>query len=370
MPEMKRHKTSYPGVYYIDGTNPATGRPEHIFYIRYRRDGHLIEEKVGRQIVNAMTPAKAAQIRQEKMTGRIEPNRQRRERKRSAWTLDDLFDEYLNNRPNMKTSANDIIFYRRHLSPALGHKPPGDITARDVSQLRSQLERHNYSPQTVKHVLGQLKRVINFGADENISPPLAFKIRMPEVHNSRTETLTAEQLARLIEVLDSDYNRDAADLMRLALMTGMRKTEILNLEWRDIDFERGFITIREPKGGRDQVIPMNDSARSVLEQRKELVSNTYVFPGENGRRYRTSFDKPLRRIRKAAGIPDDFRPMHGLRHVFASVLASSGEVDMYTLQKLLTHKTPQMTQRYAHLHDDALKRASGVMDRELKKENT
>ena len=51
-------------------------------------------------------------------------------------------------------------------------------------------------------------------------------------------------------------------------------------------------------------------------------------------------------------------PLHGLRHVFASTLASSGKVDMYTLQKLLTHKSPIMTQRYAHLRDDALKRAS------------
>ena len=52
--------------------------------------------------------------------------------------------------------------------------------------------------------------------------------------------------------------------------------------------------------------------------------------------------------------------MHGLRHVYASMLASSGKVDMYQLQKLLTHKDSRMTQRYAHLRDEALKRASGV----------
>ena len=59
-------------------------------------------------------------------------------------------------------------------------------------------------------------------------------------------------------------------------------------------------------------------------------------------------------------MPDGFRPIHGLRHVYASMLASSGQVDMYTLQKLLTHKSPVMTQRYAHLRDDVLKRASEV----------
>ncbi len=61
-----------------------------------------------------------------------------------------------------------------------------------------------------------------------------------------------------------------------------------------------------------------------------------------------------------SGLPKDFRPLHGLRHVFASMLASSGQVDMYTLQKLLTHKSPLMTQRYAHLRDDTLKRASNL----------
>lgn len=58
----------------------------------------------------------------------------------------------------------------------------------------------------------------------------------------------------------------------------------------------------------------------------------------------------------------DFRPLHGLRHAYASFLASSGKVDLYTLQKLLTHSSPQMTQRYAHLADEALQRAAQVSD--------
>lgn len=55
--------------------------------------------------------------------------------------------------------------------------------------------------------------------------------------------------------------------------------------------------------------------------------------------------------------------MHGLRHTFASMLASSGEVDLYTLQRLLTHKSPTMTQRYAHLRDETLKKAANVAGR-------
>ena len=75
------------------------------------------------------------------------------------------------------------------------------------------------------------------------------------------------------------------------------------------------------------------------------------------------------RVKKKAGLPEDFRPLHGLRHNFASRLASSGQVDMYTLQKLLTHESPQMTQRYAHLRDEALRRAASLADSLLLQQN-
>lgn len=92
--------------------------------------------------------------------------------------------------------------------------------------------------------------------------------------------------------------------------------------------------------------------------------NPYVFSGEKGgsRGFR-QIDESSRAIRDAAGLPPDFRPNHGLRHTFASHLASSGEVDLYTLQRLMTHKDPKMTQRYAHLRDETLKRGANVMGR-------
>lgn len=68
----------------------------------------------------------------------------------------------------------------------------------------------------------------------------------------------------------------------------------------------------------------------------------------------------MTRIKEAAGLPKDFRALHGLRHTFASMLASSGQVDLYTLQKLLTHKSAAMVQRYAHLKDETLRRASDL----------
>jgi integrase len=152
---------------------------------------------------------------------------------------------------------------------------------------------------------------------------------------------------------------DARDMMLLALCSGMRRGEILRLAWDDVDLERGFITIREPKGGTNQSIPLSTAARDILESRTRVKDCPFVFPGRKGGR-RVDAAKQFRAIRDAAGLPKDFRPMHGLRHTFASHLASSGEVDLYTIQRLLTHKSPLMTQRYAHLRDETLRAASNL----------
>jgi integrase len=199
---------------------------------------------------------------------------------------------------------------------------------------------------------------------------------MPKVNNLKTEDLNAQQMARLLTILrdgtvtDKDGKKtvldpDAREIMLLAIYTGMRRGEIFRLTWEDVDFRRGFITLREPKGGTDQTIPLPDEARDLLEHRPRRKDCPYIFPGRGGK-MKADASKHFRAIRAAAKLPKDFRPMHGLRHVFASMLASSGEVDLYTLQRLLTHKSPTMTQRYAHLTDAALKRGSNVMSRIVK----
>jgi integrase len=139
---------------------------------------------------------------------------------------------------------------------------------------------------------------------------------------------------------------------------------MFRLRWEDVDFERGFIYIRSPKGGRDQRIPLNDGARDLLLNMPRGDS-AFVFPGRHGDQ-RTDINKAVRKIKEEAGLPKSFRALHGLRHVYASMLASSGQVDLYVLQRLLTHKSPVMTQRYAHLRDDTLKRAANLAGSLLK----
>jgi integrase len=197
---------------------------------------------------------------------------------------------------------------------------------------------------------------------------LSFAVTVPKGAKQKTEDMTGEQMARYIRVCREWPDPQEGNFQLLALYTGMRRAEIRNLKWSDVDFQRGFIVLRDPKSGTDERIPMNDAAAELLQAHPgEKESGGYVFTGEkDGPRGERQIGESSRAIREAAGLPKDFRPNHGLRHTFASHLASSGEVDLYTLQKMMTHKSPMMTQRYAHLRDDALKRGSNVMSRIVK----
>jgi integrase len=363
MAKQERIKTSYPGVLFIEGRSVANpGKPERIYYIRYRKDGKAIEEKIGRQFVNDMTPAKAARIRAKRIQKdefsnekRGEAEREEREAEAGRYTIARLWEEYKNLKGAYPTLKTDISNFK-HLE-TLGDKEPYEIAKLDVDRLRLKLSKSK-SSQTVKHVLVLLKRIVNFGANRGISEALKFKIEMPRLNNEKTEDLTSDQLSRLLQAIEDDEHVQAGNMMKMALFTGMRRGEMFKLKWDDIDYQRGFIHLKDPKGGPDQKIPLNDPARELFLSHPKTDS-AYVFPGRNGNQ-RTDIKHQVNRIKEKAELPKNFRALHGLRHVYASMLASSGQVDLYTLQKLLTHKHPAMTQRYAHLRDEALRKASDL----------
>jgi integrase len=359
MAKMTRTTTNYPGVVYIEGVSPATGKPERIYYIRYRKNGKQVEEKAGRQYQDDMTPARAARLRAQRMEGDQPTNQERREAERlkeDTWTIERLWEEYKTGNPDLKGMVTDENRYTKHIRPLFGGKEPKELVPLDVDRLRiSMLKTHQ--PGTAKNALELLRRIVNFGVRKHLCEGLKFIVEMPKVNNLKTEDLTPEELNRLLVAIEEHDNIQTADFMKMALYTGMRRGELFKLQWQDIDFEHGFIQIRDPKGGPDQKIPLNTAAKELLESHPRIEASHFVFPGRNGAR-RTDIKKQVNRIKEKAGLPKDFRALHGLRHVYASMLASSGEVDMYTLQKLLTHKSPQMTQRYAHLRDETLKRAS------------
>lgn len=356
-------RTDYPGVYYRLAKRIGGKGTEKVFYISFKKDDKKVWEKAGREFADNMTPAKAATKRGLRIEGKIPSPKEKREKKKAEklaesgkWTIQRLWDAYQEQRDITGSYKADLSRYNLYLQKPLGGKELKNLVPLDIDRIRINILKKK-SAQTVKHILGIIKRLHHFSVNKGLAPGLSFAIQMPRVDNLKTEDLDPEQLSRLLEAIEQDKHPIAGAMMKCALFTGMRRGEMFKLKWVDVDFDRGFILIRSPKGGVSMSIPLNDSARELFLSLPR--SSEFVFPGRGGRQ-RTDITKQLNEIKAAAGLPKDFRPLHGLRHVYASMLASSGEVDLYVLQRLLTHKSPQMTQRYAHLRDDALKRASDL----------
>jgi len=381
---MRRIKTDYPGVFYRNADRIGGKGIERVYYVLFKKAGidgkvKLLEEKVGRQYADGMTPAKAARIRTDRIEGRRKSRKEIREEQRAdkaPWTIESLWKEYKLNRSELKGIVQDECRFNLYISPHVGKIYPSELVPKDLDPINKLLK--SKSPATARNTLELLRRIINYGVDEQSCTAPNFKIKMPKVNNLKTEDLSGEQLEKLLRILRSGIitekdgsqtilDIDARDAMLLALSSGMRRGEIFRLQWDDLDFRRGFINIRDPKGGTDQTIPMSDAARQVLKSRLQDKGSPFVFPAKRKRKgndepsHRADASKQFRMIRDAAGLPKDFRPMHGLRHAFASHLASSGEVDLYTIQRLLTHKSPSQTQRYAHLRDETLRNASNIV---------
>lgn len=380
MAEAKEGKSAkYSGVYWRNVKKLDGLGTERRYYIIYRRGGRgskKIEEPLGRAS-EGWTEAKANLERAARIAGKSSNVEMRKndaaekEEQCVPPTFDRLWEYYKEDHAHNPSIRDMSYRYHGHIQPYIGSKTYNEIVTDDIKLIRRKMESKGLASQSVKHGLALIRTVINYAHKHGyITLPQHLVFDMPKVDNVKTENMTEEQLRAYFKALDDEPDQDAASFLRLALLTGMRRGALMALKWDDIDFANSNIMLRgeSAKSGRTDYIPLSQAAKNVLNT---LPRNSeYVFPGQNGGQ-RKEYRRIAQRVRNKAGLPKDFRPLHGLRHCFASWLASSGEVDLYKLQKLLTHSSPQMTQRYAHLHDEALKRGAelagsifGGMDKE------
>jgi len=182
------------------------------------------------------------------------------------------------------------------------------------------------------------------------------KVKFEKENNSRVRFLEKEELKKLLECCGARLK----PIVLLAVNTGMRKAEIQNLKWRDVDLQRGFITLEATKNGETRRVPLNQTAKEVLVRVRKHPDSPYIFCKGNGNPYncRTAFLSALEK----AGIKD-FR-FHDLRHTAASYLAMSG-VDLNTIRDILGHKSLEMVLRYAHLSPTHQTNAVSRLDLEM-----
>jgi integrase len=203
-----------------------------------------------------------------------------------------------------------------------------------------------------------LKSMFNKGLEwKMIAENPAAGIKALRENGSRTRFLDQEEIQRLLEASSQEF----LPVLITALHSGMRRGEIMNLTWPDVNFKNRIITVRESKSGKKRMIPMDETHHSSLRALPSRFKKGNVFMSQrNPDKPWRDFRKPFTKALEKEGI-EDVRS-HDLRHTFASRLVMSG-VDMKTVQELLGHSSLTMTTRYSHLAPDHRMRAVKTLDR-------
>lgn len=212
------------------------------------------------------------------------------------------------------------------------------------------------SPATVNRLLSVLSKIFTLAFDaELIDDNPCRKVRKFRLNNQRVRVLSSDEELALLQALSN--NELVKLIVIFALNTGLRRGEIFNLRWFDVDFNRGLIQIRESKSNKMRVVPMNDTTHRLLDRLPR--SSEFVFPSPKTGVKLNQIKRSFRRAVAEAGI-DDFR-FHDLRHTAATRMADAG-ADAFTLMKILGHSDIRMTARYTHATDAALRRAVTNLD--------
>jgi integrase len=189
--------------------------------------------------------------------------------------------------------------------------------------------------------------------------------RNPE--ERRYRYLSGDELRRLTEALAAHSSPAAANAVRLLLLTGARRGEVLGAKWDEFDLEAGIWTkpSAHTKQKREHRVPLSAPARQLLAEIKAAGEQRaaeqkrgplpYIFPGRGGDGPLAEIKKSWAALCKAADIKGV--RIHDLRHTYASMLASAG-LSLPVIGALLGHTQPGTTTRYAHLFDDPLRAAT------------
>jgi integrase len=243
----------------------------------------------------------------------------------------------------------------------LGKITRGTVEKYQAERLSSLSHRNTpLKPATVNREMAALKHMLSKAVAWGVlllNP--ASGVKLHKENNRRLRYLTPEECKALLDACPSATMRQ---IVTLALNTGMRKGEILNLIWENVNLRERFIEITEQKNGERSTIPLNSVAVETLRSIPRRLDSDYVFtgliPGEPLCDLKRQFAKAVRTA-KLEGVS-----FHTLRHTAASLLVMAG-VDLATVREILRHKSIEMTLRYAHLSGDHKKAAVDALQSAL-----
>ena len=296
--------------------------------------------------------------------------------------LADRYREYLDANCRPKTVELQAGALENHVVPALGERPLAAIGPAEIAALHRRLRD---TPGMANTVLDVLRRMFALadqwgllaqpqtlpGQDKRSAPRQRFAPRQrPAQRNpcqgirkyrmrARQRYLTREEYRRLGRVLtdgeaDGSLHAPAVAAMRLLILTGCRRDEILTLRWDDVDRTAGELRLRDTKTG-PRMVSLTAAALRVLDGIEREADNPWVIVGVRPGTRRTTLKSAWRRVRQRAGLHGV--RLHDLRHSYASRALAMGE-SLSMIGKLLNHRRLATTARYAHLRREAERAAA------------
>ncbi len=239
---------------------------------------------------------------------------------------------------SVKTERDRVNFWIREF----GNRPIGQITHAELQDWQARKRQIN-KPATVNRIMCRLRHMLNKAVEWQLLEESPMRrLKFLRENNARLRYLSLEECDRLIAGCVAPHLKA---IVTIALHTGMRSGEIRSLNWGDLDFDSGFLIIRDSKNGEARHVPMDSTVVNLFCNYQRTAGSDFVFTNAAGGRIgwlQHGFRKALVR----AGLSD--LHFHDLRHTFASQWMMAGG-ELYALKDILGHKTIAMTQRYAHL---------------------
>lgn len=392
-------KTKTTGVRYREHPTRKNGavKKDRYYTIRYKVNNVLKEEGLG-WASEGWTEEKAAlkrsELRKAYRTGigsiTLKEQRektakekelsalQEEENKKLNITLNEFYNTYFKNIAQNNTSErtfkSESGFYKNWLAPHIGDIPMNDIQLINLENLKATMIKQQKSPRTINYVFGILSQILSYAKKMGYikGDIIAKQLKKIKFDNKRVRFLTQEEAKELLDALRK-HSQQLYEISILSLYCGLRAGEIFNLCWSDIDFQNKIITLRNTKNTKTRIIYMPDKVFKMLSHKSKYPHKLpLLFLNKDGNKIKgvsQAFGYVVNILKLNEGITDNRQKVvfHTLRHTYASWLAQMG-TDLYVVQQLMGHSSFAMTQRYAHLSPETLKKAIDKFEERIKDE--
>lgn len=268
-----------------------------------------------------------------------------------------------------KSWDKDVQRFTQYIEPCLGKIRYCDLRAREIQQvlfdmLEGRIHGQQYAPSTCNRALAILKTMGRYALRQDVlEKNEADKIPLLKENNQRTRFFDADEIRRILDAAARYPNKAAGGLIAMLLLTGTRKSEMLNVMHKHIDRDNRSLFIPYTKNGRSRTVYLSDVALSIIDSIPRAGSNPYLFAvKDNGKPIsepRWAYEKIL----AECGIDKSEVCFHTTRHSVASLLVSSGQYSLYDVKAQLAHASIQSTERYAKLTPERMRQTGqGVTD--------